>query len=150
MGEQWDLTSRVSPYLDRHMMFPLLEFLDGLITSKQIAYPAEDIQAARLALLRPTKMKDYAMDILNASTGNVENKDQQLLKPRLRYLVLKKSTMPETSVCLEKHKNHYLWNIVLRTIKRCQCPQITKPFSIVICWCLHLMSNACTMFPTAV
>uniref|UniRef100_A0A7S2YDF7 Eukaryotic translation initiation factor 3 subunit E n=1 Tax=Entomoneis paludosa TaxID=265537 RepID=A0A7S2YDF7_9STRA len=77
MGEQWDLTSRVSPYLDRHMMFPLLEFLDGLITSKQIAYPSEDIQAARLALLRPTKMKDYAMDILNASES-VENKEQMM------------------------------------------------------------------------
>mmetsp|Transcript_11364 Transcript_11364/g.25305 ORF Transcript_11364/g.25305 Transcript_11364/m.25305 type:complete len:532 (-) Transcript_11364:63-1658(-) len=77
MSEKWDLTSRVSPYLDRHMMFPLLEFLDGLIGSNDIGYPSDEIQAARLALLRPTKMKDYAMDILNASSG-IDNKDQLL------------------------------------------------------------------------
>lgn len=61
--EQWDLTSKISPYLDRHMMFPLLEYLDGLIADGSVRYSTQDVAAARLALLRPTHMVDYAMDI---------------------------------------------------------------------------------------
>ena len=61
--EQWDLTSKISPYLDRHMMFPLLEYLDGLIADGSVRYSTQDVAAARLALLRPTHMVDYAIDI---------------------------------------------------------------------------------------
>ena len=61
--EQWDLTSQVSPNLDRHMMFPLLEYLDTLINSGLVDYSSNDVAAARLALLRPTHMVDYAIDI---------------------------------------------------------------------------------------
>jgi len=61
--EQWDLTSKISPYLDRHMMFPLLEYLDGLIADGTVSYSTQDVAAARLALLRPTHMVDYAIDI---------------------------------------------------------------------------------------
>ena len=67
--EQWDLTSKISPYLDRHMMFPLLEYLDSLITSKSVNYESKDVAAARLALLRPTHMVDYAIDIYKAVHG---------------------------------------------------------------------------------
>lgn len=59
----WDLTSRVSPYLDLHMMFPLLEYVDSLINDGMIPYETSDVAAARLSLLRPTHMVDYAMDI---------------------------------------------------------------------------------------
>lgn len=61
--EQWDLTSKISPYLDRHMMFPLLEYMDGLIADGTVSYSTKDVAAARLALLRPTHMVDYAIDI---------------------------------------------------------------------------------------
>lgn len=67
--EQWDLTSKISPYLDRHMMFPLLEYLDGLINSGSISYSDKDVAAARLALLRPTCMVDYAIDIYTGLHG---------------------------------------------------------------------------------
>mmetsp|Transcript_12311 Transcript_12311/g.16125 ORF Transcript_12311/g.16125 Transcript_12311/m.16125 type:complete len:532 (+) Transcript_12311:110-1705(+) len=77
--QAYDLTNSVAPYLDRHMMFPLLEFLDGLITSEQIAYNATDIQAARLALLRPTKMVDYTMDIASADAASSNSRNKQLL-----------------------------------------------------------------------
>jgi translation initiation factor 3 subunit E len=36
--EQWDLTPKVSPYLDRHMLFPLLEFTDTLIANQTVSY----------------------------------------------------------------------------------------------------------------
>ena len=61
--ELWDLTSKVSPYLDRHMMFPLLEYLDALIAEGSVRYSSQDVAAARLSLLRPTHMVDYAIDI---------------------------------------------------------------------------------------
>lgn len=61
--EQWDLTFQISPYVDRHMMFPLLEYLDILIADGTVSYSNKDVAAARLALLRPTHMVDYAMDI---------------------------------------------------------------------------------------
>ena len=68
--EQWDLTSQVSPYLDRHMMFPLLEYLDSLINAGTVSYVSKDVAAARLSLLRPTNMVDYAIDIYKQIEGD--------------------------------------------------------------------------------
>lgn len=68
--EQWDLTSKISPFLDRHMMFPLLEYLDGLINAGTISYSSKDVAAARLALLRPTHMVDYAIDTYKSVHGD--------------------------------------------------------------------------------
>ena len=68
--EQWDLTSQVSPYLDRHMMFPLLEYLDSLINAGTVSYSSKDVAAARLSLLRPTHMVDYAIDIYKGLHGD--------------------------------------------------------------------------------
>ena len=65
-SNSFDLTSQISPYLDRHLVFPLLEFIDTLIDENKIAYNKKDIAAARLALLRPTHMVDYAMDVQNS------------------------------------------------------------------------------------
>lgn len=67
---QWDLTSSVSPYLDRHMMFPLLEYLDTLIEGGKIDYSAKDVAAARLSLLTPTHMVDYAIDMYKGLHGD--------------------------------------------------------------------------------
>eukprot|EP00275_Glaucocystis_incrassata_P002265 EC125120.1.p2 GENE.EC125120.1~~EC125120.1.p2 ORF type:complete len:128 (+),score=21.24 EC125120.1:48-431(+) len=53
-----DLTSRIGPYLDRHLVFPLLEFLQ----SKEI-YPPDELLQAKLYLLSETNMVDFAMDI---------------------------------------------------------------------------------------
>ena len=65
----YDLTNAISPYLDLHMMFPLLEYVDSLITTKAIPYSAQDVAKARLSLLRPTHMVDYAMDIYRELHG---------------------------------------------------------------------------------
>ena len=69
--EQWDLTNTVSPYLDRHMIFPLLEFLDGLIAKHAVSYNSRDVAEARLALLRPTHMVDYAVDVYRSIQSDV-------------------------------------------------------------------------------
>ena len=75
---EWDLTSSISPYLDRHMMFPLLEYLDTLIQSGKIDYSAKDVAAARLSLLRPTHMVDYAIDIYKDIHGTATAPEEML------------------------------------------------------------------------
>ncbi|EFN52550.1 hypothetical protein CHLNCDRAFT_138996 [Chlorella variabilis] len=55
---QYDLTPAISKHLDKHLIFPLLEFLG----SKGL-YDVADIEAAKLALIEKTNMVDYAVDI---------------------------------------------------------------------------------------
>lgn len=54
----WDLTPRMGPYLDRHLVFPLLEFL-----SVKGIYDETDLLRARLDLLANTNMVDFIMDV---------------------------------------------------------------------------------------
>jgi len=57
---KYDLTQTISQYLDRHLIFPLLEFLD----LKKDLYSEDDILKAKLDLLaEKTNMVDFAMDI---------------------------------------------------------------------------------------
>ena len=58
MAAKYDLTPRVAPNLDRHLVFPLLEFLQ-----ERQSYADEDILKAKIELLNQTNMVDYAMDI---------------------------------------------------------------------------------------
>lgn len=55
---QFDLTNDLAKYLDRHLVFPLLEFL----SHKQM-YDENDIQKGKIDLLEKTNMVDFAMDI---------------------------------------------------------------------------------------
>jgi translation initiation factor 3 subunit E len=56
---QYDLTPVIAQYLDRHLVFPLLEFLD----LKKDIYSEDDLLKAKLDLLEHTNMVDFAMDI---------------------------------------------------------------------------------------
>ncbi|KAL7138428.1 hypothetical protein ABFS83_10G163100 [Erythranthe nasuta] len=58
MAAKYDLTQRIAPQLDRHLVFPLLEFLQ-----EKGLYAEEDILKAKIDLLNQTNMVDYAMDI---------------------------------------------------------------------------------------
>eukprot|EP00095_Tigriopus_kingsejongensis_P006370 maker-scaffold42_size484952-snap-gene-3.29 protein:Tk06370 transcript:maker-scaffold42_size484952-snap-gene-3.29-mRNA-1 annotation:"eukaryotic translation initiation factor 3 subunit e" len=55
---QWDLTMKMIPYLDRHLIFPLLDFL----SFKEI-YEETDLQRAKLELVSKTNMVDFIMDV---------------------------------------------------------------------------------------
>lgn len=55
---KYDLTPRIAPNLDRHLVFPLLEF-----TQERELYPNDQILKAKIELLNNTNMVDYAMDI---------------------------------------------------------------------------------------
>jgi len=55
---KYDLTSELGKHLDRHLVFPLLEFLQ----SRRV-YPEHEILEAKIALLSKTNMIDFAADI---------------------------------------------------------------------------------------
>ncbi|CAL5089398.1 unnamed protein product [Urochloa decumbens] len=62
-----DLTPRLAPHLDRHLVFPLLESLQ-----ERGLYPEEEILAAKLRLLAGTNMVDYAVAIHGSLHGTDE------------------------------------------------------------------------------
>lgn len=62
-SEQWDLTPMVAPYLDRQMVLPLLEFLKERVDDGGLGYSHADLDRARLELVRPTNMVDFAEDL---------------------------------------------------------------------------------------
>ncbi|KAK7573799.1 hypothetical protein V9T40_010990 [Parthenolecanium corni] len=55
---EFDLTRVMGQYLDRHLVFPLLEFL----SAKEI-YDENELLRGKLDILNKTKMVDYAIDI---------------------------------------------------------------------------------------
>ena len=57
-----DLTSTISEYLDRHLVIPLLEFIDQHPNMDGV-YAKSDIMQAKLELLSNTNMVDYAIEI---------------------------------------------------------------------------------------
>jgi len=63
-GAQYDLTHTLGPFMDRHMLIPLLDFL----RSKEM-YPAESLDQGKLQILFRTNMVDLAMDIHKALHG---------------------------------------------------------------------------------
>ncbi|XP_049860798.1 eukaryotic translation initiation factor 3 subunit E [Schistocerca gregaria] len=55
---KFDLTSTLGQYLDRHLVFPLLEF----VSAKQV-YDETELLQGKLDILSKTNMVDYAIDI---------------------------------------------------------------------------------------
>lgn len=53
-----DLTQRIIPYCDRHLVFPLLAHL-----AESDLFPAEQVQAAQYELAKGTNMVDYAVNL---------------------------------------------------------------------------------------
>ncbi|KAL2480686.1 eukaryotic translation initiation factor 3E [Abeliophyllum distichum] len=92
MAAKYDLTQRIAPQLDRHLLFPLLEFLQdrGL-------YPEEEILKAKIELLNHTNMVDYAMDI-HKSLYNSDDAPHDMVERRAevvaRLKALEESAAP--------------------------------------------------------
>ncbi len=64
---QYDLTLELAKCLDRHLVFPLLEFL-----SNRNIYIEKDLERAKLELLQKTNMVDYAVEIYCELHGTQE------------------------------------------------------------------------------
>ena len=76
-----DLTQQLSRFLDRHLVFPLLEYL-----SNKHLYDDDDIQKAKISLLAHTNMVDYAMDIY-ATLYNTDKVPQDMKDRRTEVSV---------------------------------------------------------------
>ena len=60
----WDITSKIAGNLDRHLVFPLLEFLQA-----RGIYPEEDIMKSKIDLLKYTNMVDLPWTFTGRSTA---------------------------------------------------------------------------------
>ncbi|XP_078149495.1 eukaryotic translation initiation factor 3E [Carex rostrata] len=85
MGSSDDLTWKVAPQLDRHLVFPLLEFLQ----ERQL-YNDEEILKAKIELLSETNMVDYAMDI-HKSLYHTDQVPQEMVDRRVEVVARLKS-----------------------------------------------------------
>ncbi|KAF8398324.1 hypothetical protein HHK36_017251 [Tetracentron sinense] len=81
----YDLTPRIAPHLDRHLVFPLLEFLQ----ERQL-YADEEILKAKIELLNKTNMVDYAMDI-HKNLYQTEDVPQDMIDRRAEVVARLKS-----------------------------------------------------------
>ena len=92
MTDQHNLTPVLARYLDRHLVFPLLEFL-----SQRPLFDGADIQGAKIDLLAKTNMVDYAMDIYK----ELYNKEApQEMRERRSEVVAKLKTLQVHNLCL--------------------------------------------------
>lgn len=55
---EYDLSGVISGFLDKHLVFPLLEFL-----AQKHLYDVKQIETSKLDLVEKTNMVDYAVDI---------------------------------------------------------------------------------------
>ncbi|KAJ8756239.1 hypothetical protein K2173_025051 [Erythroxylum novogranatense] len=76
----YDLTPILAPNLDRHLVFPLLEFLQ-----ERQFYPDEQILKSKIQLLNNTNMVDYAMDI-HKSLYHTDDVPQDMVERRLEVV----------------------------------------------------------------
>lgn len=58
IARKYDLTEKMMPFLDRHLIFPLLEFL----SSKEL-YPNGELVQLKYDLMKDAKMTDYTADL---------------------------------------------------------------------------------------
>jgi len=82
----YDLTRSVCKYLDRHLAFPLLEFLE-MNESGLSPYDRESVVAAKLDLLLNTNMIDFAVDIYR-EVHNTDTPPDDLMDRRNEVLMV--------------------------------------------------------------
>ncbi|KAK7831013.1 eukaryotic translation initiation factor 3 subunit e [Quercus suber] len=76
----YDLTPRIAPNLDRHLVFPILEFLQ-----ERRLYEDGQILKEKIELLNKTNMVDYAMDI-HKSLYHTEDVPQGMIDRRVEVV----------------------------------------------------------------
>lgn len=73
---QYEISGTLAKYLDRHLILPLLEFLQD-----KGVYNEADIMEAKIALLQKTNMVDFAMDI-HKDLYQTEDVPQKMMERR--------------------------------------------------------------------
>ncbi|XP_065188592.1 eukaryotic translation initiation factor 3 subunit E-like [Sycon ciliatum] len=106
---QYDLTSEVGKYLDRHLVFPLLEFL----SAKEI-YDEREMLQAKVELLSSTQMVDFAMDVysqLHPDTNPPESMVDKRSKVVQRLKELQEATSHVVAVLADTETQHRISTI---------------------------------------
>ncbi|XP_022901457.1 eukaryotic translation initiation factor 3 subunit E [Onthophagus taurus] len=85
---EFDLTSRIAQYLDRHLIFPLLEFL----SAKEI-YSEHEILKAKTYILSKTNMVDYSIDVWKQLYPDREVPEE--MKDRRQHVVAELQVLQE-------------------------------------------------------
>jgi len=106
----WELTSKLGPFLDRHLVIPLLEFLS--MNGKGI-YDETDLLRGKLELLSNTNMIDFAMDVYKNLYPDQEVPKELIEKrPKVveRFEELQKQTVPIQEIFTDQDVSHQLQN----------------------------------------
>lgn len=89
--EQYDLLPKLIPHFDRHLIFPLLEFLSG-----QEGDDDRDITKTKYELLKQTNMTDYVANLWQ-EINDSDDVPEELVKKREEVLQKLQSFTDETS-----------------------------------------------------
>lgn len=92
----YDLTAILARNLDKHLVFPLLEFL-----SNKRMYPESDLEKAKIELVQKTNMIDYLIDIWTLHYNKQE--PPQEFQDRRNEVVAKLSTLQVINALFEAH-----------------------------------------------
>lgn len=93
---KYDLTHRLAQFMDRHLVFPLLEFL-----SDRELWEEREVAEAKLELLRKTNMVDFMLEV-EASLGEMSPEAEAAAKAKRSSVVAQlKSMQTETLPIVE-------------------------------------------------
>jgi translation initiation factor 3 subunit E len=96
---EFDLTGQISGFLDRHLVIPLLDFVQSHPNMDGV-YAKNDVLAAKLDLLSNTNMLDYALDIHAELHGANADPPLELLERREQVLVVLQALQVEAGPIL--------------------------------------------------
>ncbi|KAJ1962542.1 eukaryotic translation initiation factor 3 subunit E, partial [Dispira parvispora] len=99
MDRQYDLTPRMMPYLDRHLVFPLLQFL-----SLKELYAEEDLLQAKYDLLSKTSMVDYTKELYK-QIHHIETDPEEFSERRENVLAALEKMQAEAAKVTEVIEN---------------------------------------------
>jgi len=97
---EFDLTPTISQYLDRHLIFPLLVFLD----IQKVIYPEEELVKSKLELLEKTNMVDFGMDLYK-KLHKTEDVPAEMKEKRETVVAKMKDLTAECNVLLKLFEN---------------------------------------------
>jgi translation initiation factor 3 subunit E len=111
MAHEYDLTKRLAPFLDRHLLVMMLEYLD----SKNV-YPKNDMARAKLEVCEKTNLVDYAIAIWQQLHGS-KDVPQDMQKKRSQLPEILKSLETAAKPLLDLLNNQQLLTTLRNDMK---------------------------------
>lgn len=127
IAREYDLLPKLIPHLDRHLVFPLLEFI-----SSQEGESAEETTKAKYELLKETNMTDYIANLWQ-EIHHTDEIPEQFVKKREEVLQRLQLYMEETSKITELLENPDVVNS-LRSDKVANLQYLKDQHGVGIFW----------------